>query len=209
MECDFIFRPIDNWPHERIINPRSSAFRSRYSQTLELLDKELLMLGVREAVIQIDLPESKIRADGLPRSGARPDYQGVLLSFKSKYGPLRYATDVFDFWQDNLRAIALGLEALRKVDRYGITKRGEQYKGWKQLPAAISAVSDVQEAAIFLARYSSLAAEDILEDGEVYRNAWRKAALKLHPDRGGTVENFDLLQKIKKLFESHFQRKVG
>lgn len=205
MECIFIFRPIDNWPHERIVNPRSSAFRTKYSQSLILLDKELGMLGVRRAVIQIDLPESKIRIDGLPRSGARPDYQGVILSFKSKYGHLRYATDVFDFWQDNLRAIALGLEALRKVDRYGITKRGEQYTGWKQLPPAITGVSDIHEAAGFLARYSGLAEEDIIKDGEVYRNAWRKTALKLHPDRGGTVANFDLLQKIKKLFEIHFQ----
>jgi len=208
MECTFVFRPIDNWPHERIRNPRPSIFRTAYNQTLKLLDKELGMLGVREAVIQIDLPESKIRHDGLPRSDARPEYQGVILSFKSKYGPLRYATDTFDFWQDNLRAIALGLESLRKVDRYGITKRGEQYTGWKQLPAAITEVSDIHEAAAFLARYSGLKPVEILKDGEVYRSAWRKSALKLHPDRGGTVENFDLLQKIKKLFESHFQKAV-
>jgi hypothetical protein len=36
----------------------------------------------------------------------------------------------------NARAIALGLEALRKVDRYRITKRGEQYTGWSALPPA-------------------------------------------------------------------------
>lgn len=208
MECNFIFRPIDNWPHERMRNPRSSAFRTKYSETLELLDKELRMLGVQQAVIQIDLPESKIRIDGLPRSGAQPDYQGVILSFESKYGHLRYATDVFDFWQDNLRAIALGLEALRKVDRYGITKRGEQYTGWKQLPAAITEVSDIHEAAEFLARYSGLAAEDIIREQKVYRQAYCDSARKLHPDKGGDAknfENFTLLQKIKKLFESHFQ----
>lgn len=205
MRCNFIFRPIDNWPHKQNRRPKSSAFRTKYNQTLELLDKELLMLSVRQAVIQIDLPESKIRIDGLPRSGARPDYQGVILSFESKYGHLRYATDVFDFWQDNLRAIALGLEALRKVDRYGITKRGEQYTGWKQLPAAITEVSDIQEAAAFMERYSGLAAEDIIREHEVYRQAYRASALKLHPDKGGNVENFTLLQKIKKLFENHFQ----
>lgn len=204
MECNFIFRPLDNWPGERKRNPKSSPFRSRYHQTLKLLNKELLMLDVREVVIQIDLPESKIRIDGLPRSGARPDYQGVMLSFKSKYGHLRYATDVFDFWQDNLRAIALGLEALRKVDRYGITKRGEQYTGWKQLPAAITEVSDILAAAEFLARYSGLAAEDIIRDEAIYHRAYRSSALKLHPDKGGTVNKFTLLQKAKKLLESQF-----
>ena len=206
MRCNFTFRPIDNWPHEKTQRPRSSAFKTPYNRTLELLDKELIMLSVRRAVIQIDLPESKIRIDRLPRSGARPDYQGVIFSFESKYGPLRYATDVFDFWQDNLRAIALGLEALRKVDRYGITKKGEQYTGWKQLPAAITEISDIHAASEFLARYSGLQAEDILRDESVYIKAYRAAALKLHPDKGGNVENFTLLTKIKKLFWCQFRR---
>jgi hypothetical protein len=51
----------------------------------------------------------------------------------------QFAVDKFATWQDNLRAIALGLEALRKVDRYGITKNSEQYTGWKQLEAGPAA----------------------------------------------------------------------
>jgi hypothetical protein len=47
----------------------------------------------------------------------------------------QFAVDMFPSWQDNLRAIALGLEALRKVERYGIANRGEQYAGWAQLTA--------------------------------------------------------------------------
>ena len=205
MLCDFTFRPIDNWPQSKTGRPRSAPFRTPYNGTLGLLDKELIMLGVRKAVIQIDLPESKIRNDGLPRSGARPDYQGVMLSFESKYGPLRYATDVFDSWQDNLRAIALGLEALRKVDRYGITRKGEQYKGWKQLPASITEVSDIHEAAEFISRYSGWKPLAILQDEEIYKAAWRSAAHKLHPDKGGDGGNFVILTKVKKLFESHFR----
>lgn len=204
MRCNLTFRPINNWPQEKTRRPRSSPFRTSYNQTIELLDKELIALDVRKAVIQIDLPESKIRIDGLPYSGARPDFQGIMFNFKSKYGPLRYATDVFVFWQDNLRAIALGLEALRKVDRYGITKRGEQYAGWKQLPAAITEVSDIRMAAEFLARYSDVAADIILRDNLAFGAAYRAAAKKLHPDKGGTTENFTILTKIKKLFESRF-----
>ncbi len=44
---------------------------------------------------------------------------------------LVYATDVCDFWQHNVRSIALGLEALRAVDRYGISRRGQQYAGFR------------------------------------------------------------------------------
>lgn len=44
---------------------------------------------------------------------------------------LVYATDVCDFWQHNVRSIALGLQSLRAVDRYGISRRGEQYAGFR------------------------------------------------------------------------------
>lgn len=42
-------------------------------------------------------------------------------------GHLSYPCDTFTTLQDNLRVIALALEALRMVDRYGVTRRGEQY----------------------------------------------------------------------------------
>lgn len=44
---------------------------------------------------------------------------------------LVYATDTCGFWQHNVRSIGLGLEALRAVDRYGISKRGQQYAGFR------------------------------------------------------------------------------
>ena len=44
---------------------------------------------------------------------------------------LVYATDACEDWRHNVRSIALGLEALRAVDRYGISRRGEQYAGFR------------------------------------------------------------------------------
>ena len=194
------FRPIDNWSKEKTKHPKSSPFRVPYSQTLELLESELDKLGAKNIVIQVDLPESKIRNDGLPYSTANPNYQGVILAFDSKYGPLKYMTDTFDKWKDNLRAIALGLEALRKVDRYGITKRGEQYTGWKQLPAAgDSSFTDNIKAAEFISAHSEYSANEILNDKENLTKAYRKAALVLHPDKGGNAEQFNLLNKAKEL----------
>ena len=69
----------------------------------------------------------------MPRANASPKSPAVVIAFESKHGPLQYATDAFTHWQANVRAVALGLEALRRVERYGITKHGEQYTGWKQL----------------------------------------------------------------------------
>lgn len=163
-----------------------------------MLERELRNIGARKIVIQIDLPESKIRSDGLPYSNARPIFQGVIISFESKHGPLRYLTDSFNDWHENIRAIALGLEALRKVDRYGITKRGEQYTGWKQLPAAASR-DDIQTAAEYLSAHSGLSVASIMGDKETAVVAYRRAARKLHPDKGGNDKEFDILQKAKKL----------
>jgi hypothetical protein len=44
---------------------------------------------------------------------------------------LVYATDACEDWRHNIRSIALGLEALRAVDRYGISRRGQQYAGFR------------------------------------------------------------------------------
>ena len=202
MDCEFIFKPIDKWPQKKTTDPKCSAFKSSYGDTLELLDKELRMLGVRRCVIQVDVEDKHIRRDNLLRSGARPSYQGVMLNFESKYGPLRYATDVFRDWKDNLRAIALGLEALRKVDRYGITKKGEQYTGWKQLPESIDGFDDISDAAFFLAEHSEVTAIDILECSDRRKTAYRQAALKFHPDKGGNARDFQKLQKAMERFNN-------
>lgn len=140
---DVRFRPIVDWPGVPTTNPKRSPFRASYSETIDRLDLELHALGAERVVIQLALEERHIRQDGLPRANApEPRHPGVIVAFDSKHGPLRYATDRFDRWKDNLRAIALGLEALRKVERYGIANDAEQYRGWR----AIAERSDAEEA---------------------------------------------------------------
>jgi hypothetical protein len=146
------YRPLPTWPHKATSPRRAAQFRtpSRYneasgyrpggrvpwSDTLALLESEIRAIGGKAVVMGIGLRESDIRLDGLPRSNApNPAHPGVELSFESRYGRLVYATDVFDHWQDNVRAIAKGLEALRAVERWGVSRRGEQYAGFAQLTA--------------------------------------------------------------------------
>ena len=111
-----------------------ARFDTAWTETEDLLLREVRHLHGKDLVVEVDVTESDIRLDGKMRANARPSTPGVRVAFDSQHGPLTYATDRFTTWQDNVRAIALGLEALRKVDRYGITKRGEQYAGWRQLP---------------------------------------------------------------------------
>lgn len=172
------FRPLSGWP-DPIPEMRNSPFQAHFSDTLILMDKELRALDAERVVIQVAVQESDIRLDGWPRAGARPEHHGVILSFESKHGPLRYATRVFPHWHDNLRAIALGLEALRKVDRYGITRAGEQYTGWKQLTAGNGQPTTEGEAIRVLAAWSDFLPEAIKDNLNL---AYKQALKKTHPD---------------------------
>jgi hypothetical protein len=202
-----IFRPLTIWPggdHTRY--RKASQFSSTYPATLELLQRELGMLGVTEAVLQLAIGEADIRTDGMPRASARPAHPGVVLTFESRHGHLQYATDVFDTWHDNLRAIALSLEALRLVDRYGISKRGEQYTGWKALPAGGNGRGHRETAARFVLRCAGLADDDVnvsgVLDGSSLHSVYRLAARRAHPDTGGSDAVFAQLEQARRTIEA-------
>ncbi len=134
------FRPMPAWPYPA--TPATSrrsrwTFKAPWSDTMNLLEYEIARLDGREVVIGGGFREQDIRLDGLPRSDARePAYPGIEISFElPDRKRLVYATDVCDYWQHNVRSIGLGLEALRAVDRFGITRHGEQYAGFAQLAA--------------------------------------------------------------------------
>jgi hypothetical protein len=125
--------PVRVWPGELTRTRTRSQFKAGLRDTLQLLDRELFHLTEthtqRESLeMLIAIPAGDAwRLDGRPRANAVPEHPGVIVSLDSKFGHLSYPCDTFTTWQDNLRAVALALEALRKVDRYGVTKRGEQY----------------------------------------------------------------------------------
>lgn len=166
------FRPISSWPAEFVPGHRHDPFRASFGQTLQLLEFELDKLGASDVVIEAGFREQDIRLDGWPRSNAQqPSFPGVIVNFESHHGPLRYGTSMYVRWQANLRAIALGLEALRAVDRHGIGQRGEQYAGWKQLTAG---GPDVARGRTLIAHHG----------GE------RAARFATHPDQGGDAKDF-------------------
>jgi hypothetical protein len=175
------FRPLERpvgGPH------KAASFKARWGSTVELLAKELRAHGARRAVLEVDMHESDFRLDGLPRADRNAYSPGVVLSFEATNVPgkphLRYEVSTFWDWRDNVRAIALGLEALRAVDRYGVTKRGEQYAGWKALPMGAGDPSPERGR------------ELIREHGSV-----TKALMATHPDHGGDPEAFADVQAAR------------
>jgi len=198
------FEPIDTWPGEPTRRTLRAPFKSTWQATCQLLERELRFLGVRSIVIEQFLERWQIRNDGFPRADARPRLPGVIISFQSNNGPLRYPCDRFDDWQDNVRAIALALEALRKVDRYGVTKRGEQYRGWAALPPPATSDTDFATdwaAVNFLNKLLGIVIS-IDNSRDTIEAAIRAAEKATHPDRGGNPDDFKKVQSARKLLLS-------
>jgi hypothetical protein len=159
-----------------------SPFRSTWSATEQLLDREVRALGGRNVVIMADCSEADLRLDGQLRANARPATPRCAVAFESRKGPLMFACGRYRTWQDNVRAIALGLEALRKIDRYGIVATDEQYTGFRAI-----GTGQHPDWAETLATYSGLSPEQVIEDVTF---AYRRAARATHPDTGGTHEAY-------------------
>lgn len=204
------FRPIEKWPREMTSSRRRAPFKSGYSSTIALLLRELRMFGyansctVQSVVLQLAMQESDFKLDGMPRANAKASHPGVIVSFeanKSSYNrtnhktehrvtPYAFPCDSFTTWEQNLRAISLALEALRKVDRYGVTKHSEQYTGWRTLPPpqAESPAESPIGSAFRLSQLSGFDQSQIMTDSDYARRAYTAACMRWHPDRNNGIQ---------------------
>lgn len=200
-------RPIEDWPGPFTPDRTRSPFSAPLAPTLDLLTRELRLLRAERIVVGLAIPPGKIRLDGLPYADAKASHPGVLLAFDSRHGPLRYAADRFrrpmdgqEGWQDNLRAIALTLENLRAVDRYGATADGQQYRGYAALGAGTPMPAThltTDEAVTLIADLAGVS--PVVGDPDSIQRAYRMAARKAHPDTGGDAGTFARLQAARDL----------
>jgi hypothetical protein len=54
-----IFRPIDEWPAPFTAYRQTPKFSATWSDTLQVLERELTYLGAQEAVIQVQLTNAR------------------------------------------------------------------------------------------------------------------------------------------------------
>jgi hypothetical protein len=185
---------VSTWPPGMAVRPLTrvglrtrgyvrSPFSAGWSSTVRLLQSELAAVKARNVVLEVDIDPAQFRSPV------------VVLSFDGpKVGAVSFPADRFATWQDNLRAIALGMEALRKVDRYGITRSSEQYQGWKQLPvgngSAASAMTRLDAERVLLDTAGRGSQFATMQD---WHRAARRAA---HPDRhDGDRSAWDLVEQ--------------
>lgn len=213
------YAPILAWPGvlQSPGHRDPSPFSATWDTTWEELRRELRHLGADNATIMLAHPPHAFRDDGLLHAKWRdkaPEHPGVILSVQSRrHGELTYSTDRFNRWRDNLRAIVLGLESLRRVERYGIGDAGQQYVGYKALGSGMPlgvrpAPMSLDEAATLLAYGfgdgTTYKAPDVLADSSVARRCYVQAAQVLHPDKPtGDDAKFKRLDEAWQLVKAH------
>jgi hypothetical protein len=182
---------------------REKAENRWWADTREMLARELDLIDATDVVLGVDVRENQIRVDGMLYANASPASPAVELAFNSKQGPLLYRLDRFTgsapAYRHNIRAIALTLEYLRGVDRYGATSTGQQYAGWRQIEAAHTTIAAPDQLAVARAYVWKIAyaathgREDPPPMFTPDADDLRRAKFRAHPDSGGTREQWDTL----------------
>ncbi len=140
-------------------------------------------MGADSMVLSTNL---RLRNDGYPYSKqAQPIDKGAAVYFMHKGKQMCFACDRWDSIQDNIYAVAMTIEALRGIERWGSGDMVNQaFSGFVALPAPKRAeeVLGVRAGA----------SHDEIE------TAWREKAKRYHPDKGGSVEAMQEINDARK-----------
>lgn len=155
----------------------------------EFLRGELRRLGVSgNYVISTNL---KLRIDGQPYSNLpEPGDSGAAVYFKLRAGSVvRDQVLACDKWNrvaDNIMAIAKHIEAMRAQDRWGVGSIEQAFNGYLALP-----METTRPWWVVL---------DISKEGatpESVNAAYKRKAMTCHPDRGGSADEWNELQRAQ------------
>jgi hypothetical protein len=199
---DARFRPLPKWTRKPGLQMERPRFRTRYVEVLNALEHELGKLNARDILIEAGFPLNTIRNDGWPRGGSQPHHPGVVLYFTTRDGAMEFPCGTYQNFEANLYAIALTLENLRAIDRYGVTLGHEQYRGFLAIEAAPDQMT-VEKAANFVSFFSKVPSDEIIGDPGAYRAAYRVSASQLHPDVAANPDGFIKLGQAKEVLDKH------
>ncbi len=139
----------------------------------ERLEGEVERLQGKNPVLSTNV---SLRMDGRPRSDENPIDPGVALYFSFRGKATVLACDKYKSVADNLAALAAHIDALRRVERYGVGTIEQALAGYKALPADTAA--DWRK--VFGFNADSRPTLDQLD------TAYKELARRKHPDHGGT-----------------------
>ena len=144
---------------------------------VQRLDYQLHALGAKLPVLSTDI---ELRMDGKPRADRRdPGDPGAACYFQLNGRPTVLACDRWQRVADNVAAIAQHIDALRRMDRYGVGSMERLFEGFAALPPP--------NHVDWRATLGIPAAETVT--AELVQLRRRQLGMLHHPDHGGSVDN--------------------
>jgi hypothetical protein len=178
-----------SWPvgFPRTKYRKRAPYKASVAPARDQVLRELRLMGSPDwqVVISSNAPVSS-RTMQMLAIKAEPSDPGIAVYFRRKDKPFVIACDQWDRMADNLRAVALTIEALRGLDRWGCSEMLERvFQGFAALPAPESVATTWWDV-LSVDRRDSL---DTIE--MMFKAKMRKA----HPDMGGSVAEAQRLNK--------------
>lgn len=184
------------WPAGYKKTPPADRIDSQFKQTLhssvQFLNAEIERLKASDLIISTNIPVRKSNggfySDWMNRKLHVP---GVAIYFKLKGNDQSMCCDQYTHVWENIYALAKGIEALRGIERWGISEFLERaFTGFPALPES----STINQQKV----WDILGLDDEPVSSHVVRSAYKHRVKKLHPDAGGSIDDFDLLQRAYK-----------
>jgi hypothetical protein len=102
----------------------------------ERLERQVELLGAREATLSTNV---SLSMRGIPRGDENPSDPGAAIYFKFKGRATVLACDSYYRVADNIAALAAHIDALRRIERYGVGTIEQALAGYRSLPADTAA----------------------------------------------------------------------
>jgi hypothetical protein len=141
----------------------------------------------------------KLRLDGTPRSDlSEPADVGAAVYFTLNGQPRVLACDRWNRVADNIAAIAQHIDALRRIERYGIGDLNQAFAGYAALPPIGGTQGGDWRAELGFESGDRLTLE-------IVEARYRKLLTERHPDRGGSHESVVRLNLARDAARAYFK----
>lgn len=173
---------------------KHAAFQTSFANARDGAIRELQMMGAKSIIISSNVP---LKRDGLPyavpygNSKSITDDAGIAVYFDYNEETSVLCCDAFHSLDDNMQAINKTIEALRGIDRWQVSEMlNRAFTGFKALPETTVREEDI---------WTILGLNERPESTIIIHQAYKQRAKKVHPDAGGSGEEFQRLQDAYKM----------